>query len=93
MIQKFKIIKSLLHSEKGSLFLPFSKYIFEVDKRANKNEIKKAVEGAYKVKVKDVNTMIMSGKWRRVRFKPGKTPDWKKAIVTLRQGDKIDVTT
>ncbi|MDD4879109.1 MAG: 50S ribosomal protein L23 [Candidatus Omnitrophica bacterium] len=73
--------------------LPFNKYIFEVDKRANKTEIRKAVEIAYKVKVKDVNTMVMSGKWRRVRFKPGKTPDWKKAIVTLRKGDKIDVTT
>jgi large subunit ribosomal protein L23 len=67
--------------------------VFEVDKRANKTEIRKAIEQAYKVKVKDVNTMIMSGKWRRVRFKPGKTPDWKKAIITLRQGDKIDVTT
>jgi len=93
MIQKFKILKSLLHSEKGSTLLPLNKYIFEVDKRANKSEIRKAIELAYKVKVKDVNTMIMSGKWRRVRFKPGKTPDWKKAIVTLRQGDKIDVTT
>ena len=93
MIQKFRILKGLLHSEKGSSLLPFNKYVFEVDKRANKNEIKKAVELAYKVKVKDVNTAIMSGKWRRVRFKPGKTPDWKKAIVTLRSGDKIDVTT
>ena len=92
MIQKFKILKSLLHSEKGSMMLPFNKYVFEVDKRVNKTEIKKAIEQAYKVKVKDVNTMIMSGKWRKVRFKPGKTPDWKKAIVTLRQGDKIDVT-
>ena len=93
MIQKFKILKSLLHSEKGSTMLPFNKYVFEVDKRSNKPEIKKAIEQVYKVKVKDVNTMIMSGKWRKVRFKPGKTPDWKKAIVTLRQGDKIDVTT
>jgi len=93
MIEKYKIIKSLLHSEKGSQILPFNKYIFEVDKRANKTEIRKAVEQAYKVKVKDVNTMIMSGKWRRVRFKPGKTPDWKKAVVTLRAGDKIDVST
>lgn len=92
MIQKFKILKSLLHSEKGSTMLPFNKYVFEVDKRANKTEIRKAVEQAYRIKVKDVNTMIMSGKWRKVRFKPGKTPDWKKAIVTLRQGDKIDVT-
>ncbi|MFA5094100.1 MAG: 50S ribosomal protein L23 [Candidatus Omnitrophota bacterium] len=93
MIEKYKIIKSLLHSEKGSQLLPFNKYVFEVDKRANKTEIRKAVEQAYKVKVKDVNTMIMSGKWRRVRFKPGKTPDWKKAVVTLRAGDKIDVST
>jgi len=93
MIQKFKILKSLLHSEKGSMMLPFNKYVFEVDKSANKTEIRKAIEQVYKVKVKDVNTMIMSGKWRKVRFKPGKTPDWKKAIVTLRQGDKIDVTT
>jgi large subunit ribosomal protein L23 len=67
--------------------------VFEVYKSANKTEIKKAIELVYKVKVKDVNTMIMSGKWRKVRFKPGKTPDWKKAIVTLRKGDKIDVTT
>ena len=93
MIQNFKILKSLLHSEKGSMMLPFNKYVFEVDKSANKTEIRKAIEQVYKVKVKDVNTMIMSGKWRKVRFKPGKTPDWKKAIVTLRQGDKIDVTT
>ena len=75
------------------MMLPFNKYVFEVDKSANKTEIRKAIEQVYKVKVKDVNTMIMSGKWRKVRFKPGKTPDWKKAIVTLRQGDKIDVTT
>lgn len=93
MIQKYKILKGLLHSEKGSTLLPFNKYVFEVYKDANKAEIKKAIELVYKVKVKDVNTMIMSGKWRRVRFKPGKTPDWKKAIVTLRKGDKIDVTT
>ncbi|MDD5424224.1 MAG: 50S ribosomal protein L23 [Candidatus Omnitrophica bacterium] len=93
MIQKYKILKSLLHSEKGSQMVAFNKYVFEVDKGANKTEIKKAIEQAYKVKVKDVNTMIMSGKWRRVRFKPGKTPDWKKAVVTLRAGDKIDVTT
>lgn len=93
MIRKYRILKGLLHSEKGSTLLPFNKYVFEVDRRANKTEIKKAIEEAYKVKVSDVNTMIMSGKWRRVRFKPGKTPDWKKAIVTLRAGNKIDVTT
>ena len=93
MIQKYKIIRSLLHSEKGSTLAPFNKYIFEVYKKANKPEIKKAVEETYKVKVKDVNTMIMSGKWRKVRFKPGKTPDWKKAVVTLQAGNKIDIGT
>ncbi len=93
MTQKYKIIRSLLHSEKGSMLAPFNKYIFEVDKKANKPEIKKAIEEVYKVKVKDVNTMIMSGKWRKVRFKPGKTPDWKKAVVTLQAGNKIDIGT
>lgn len=93
MIQPYKIIRSLLHTEKGTALAPFNKYIFEVDIRANKAEIKKAVEDIYKVKVKKINTMIVPGKWRRVRFKPGKTPDWKKAIVTLQEGHKIDVTT
>lgn len=91
MIQGYKVIKNLLHSEKGTFIAPFNKYIFEVDKKANKLEIKRAVEEIYKVKVKDVNTMIMSGKWRRLRFKAGRTPDWKKAVVTLQQGSKIEV--
>lgn len=93
MIQGYKIIRSLLHTEKGTTLNPFNKYIFEVDARANKPEIKKAVEETYKVKVEKVNTMIVPGKWRRVRFKPGKTPDWKKAVVTLREGHKIEIAT
>lgn len=92
MNQKYKVIRSLMHSEKGATLTPINKYVFEVDKCANKLEIKKAVEEIYKVKVKKINTMIMSGKWRRVRFKPGRTPDWKKAVVTLQAGNKIDVT-
>lgn len=93
MTQVYKVIRSLLHTEKGTVIAPFNKYIFEVDGRANKVEIKKAVEDIYKVKVRKVNTMIVPGKWRRVRFKPGKTPDWKKALVTLQEGQKIDITT
>ncbi|MFH0771242.1 MAG: 50S ribosomal protein L23 [Candidatus Omnitrophota bacterium] len=93
MTQEYKIIRTLLHTEKGTTQLPLSKYIFEVDKRANKIEIKKAVENVYRVKVAHVNTMIMSGKWRRVRFKAGKTPDWKKAVVTLVEGNKIEMVT
>ncbi|MFH1778749.1 MAG: 50S ribosomal protein L23 [Candidatus Omnitrophota bacterium] len=93
MTEAYKIVRSLLHTEKSTALGPFNKYIFEVDARANKPEIKKAVEDIYKVKVKKVNTMIAPGKWRKVRFKPGKTPDWKKAVVTLHKGHKIEIAT
>jgi large subunit ribosomal protein L23 len=69
------------------------KYVFEVDIRANKIEIRKAVEAAFKVKVTKVNTISMRGKLKRVRWQIGKTPDWKKAIVTLKKGDKIEYAT
>ena len=82
---------SLLRTEKGSNLLPLNKYLFWVDKKANKIDIRSAVEELYKVKVKRVNTMIARGKKKRVRFIEGKTPDWKKAVVTLKQGDKIDI--
>jgi large subunit ribosomal protein L23 len=70
---------------------PQSKYIFAVDIKANKPGIKVAVEKVYNVKVSAVNTMIMRGKKRRVRTVMGKRPDWKKAVVTLREGT-IDLT-
>lgn len=84
-------IISPLRTEKGASMRPFNKYLFFVDKRANKIEIKKAVEEIYKVKVERVNTLTVKGKKRRVRLAEGKTPDWKKAIVTLRAGEKIDI--
>ncbi|MBI3990699.1 MAG: 50S ribosomal protein L23 [Candidatus Omnitrophica bacterium] len=84
-------IKLLLRTEKGTLLTPKSKYLFAVDKRANKPEIKDAVEKIYKVKVSAVNTTVVPGKKRRVRYVEGKRPDWKKAIVTLKEG-KIDLT-
>ena len=59
------------------------KYTFEVNKKATKVEIAKAVEKLFEVKVSNVNTMIVKGKTKRVRYKEGKTPDWKKAIVTI----------
>jgi large subunit ribosomal protein L23 len=83
---------SLLRTEKGTNLLPFNKYLFWVDRGANKIDIKSAVEEVYKVKVEKVNTMTVKGKKKRVRFAEGKTPDWKKAVVTLKAGDKIDVT-
>ena len=68
------------------------KYAFRVDTKANKKTIKEAVEHIFSVHVVRVNTSHVSGKWRRVRFRPGKTESWKKAVVTLRQGEKIDMT-
>lgn len=88
----YDIVISLLRTEKSTDLMPLNKYAFYVDKKANKYQIRKAIEQIYKVKVAKVNTAIAPGKNKRVRFKQGKTPDWKKALVTLRQGHKIDVT-
>ena len=93
MKSSFEIIKSLLRTEKSTaLHEPYNKYLFLVDKSANKYQIKKAVEEIYKVNVKRVNSLICSGKLKRVRYQIGKTPDCKKAIVTLEQGQKIEVS-
>ena len=60
-------------------------------KYSNKIEIGNAVEEIYKVKVLSVNSSMARGKLRRVRYAMGKSPDWKKAIVTLKEGSKIDI--
>ena len=87
------IIKTLLRTEKSSTFgEPLGKYLFLVDKNANKIQIKQAVEAVYKVKVDSVNTVISPGKAKRVRSQVGKTPDFKKALVTLKDGQKIDTS-
>ena len=64
------------------------RYTFKVDTRANKSEIKKAVETIFGVKVKQVNTMNITGKKKRMGANVGKRPDWKKAIVTLTEDSK-----
>lgn len=63
---------------------------FLVEKSANKIEIKKAVESLFKVKVEAVNTVNVLGKDKRMGRYMGKRPDWKKAIITLKEGDKIE---
>lgn len=63
---------------------------FLVDKGANKIEIKRAVEDLFKVKVLNVNTMNMRGKFKRMGRYIGRRPDWKKAVVTLKAGDRIE---
>ncbi len=86
------IIKSLIRTEKTTAYGPEGKYLFLVNNAANKIQIKHAVEQIYKVKVKDVNTFISMGKLKKVRYQLGRTPDLKKAIVTLKEGQKIETT-
>lgn len=91
MTAAYLVLKSLLRTEKGAVQALHNQYQFSVKKEANKIEIKKAVEDIYKVKVAAVNTQGVPGKLKRVRAQQGKTPDWKKAIVTLKTGHKIDL--
>jgi large subunit ribosomal protein L23 len=77
-------------SEKSYALLDQGKYTFVVDPRANKTEIKRAVEQIFDVKVESVHTMNRPGKTRRTRFGLGKRKDTKRAIVTLREGT-IDI--
>ena len=67
-----------------------SQYSFKVNKRANKIEIKRAVEHLFKVKVREVRTATIRGKVKRLGRRFGKRPDWKKAVVTVKEGDRID---
>lgn len=92
MITCYDVLKTLVRTEKGTMLESQRKYIFQVSDKANKIEIKKAVEEIYKVKVEAVNTSIVSGKLKRVRQAQGSTSPWKKAIVTLKAGNKIEVS-
>jgi large subunit ribosomal protein L23 len=91
MKEPYEVLKSILHTEKSAKMAPQNKYLFWVDTSSNKIEIKNAVESIYKVTVRKVNTEMARGKNKRVRYAAGKTPDWKKAIVQLKSGDKIDI--
>ncbi len=81
------IIKPVV-TERSMENMESKRYTFKVDARANKSEIKKAVETIFGVKVKQVNTMNITGKKKRMGANVGKRPDWKKAIVTLTEDSK-----
>lgn len=86
-----KIIRRPLVTEKSTQQKDEAhQYAFEVDRNSNKIEIKSAVEHLFKVKVNNVRTVNVLGKMKRLGRRYGKRPDWKKAIVTLREGDRID---
>ncbi|HUK83013.1 MAG TPA: 50S ribosomal protein L23 [Verrucomicrobiae bacterium] len=94
MKDPFAVIKSVRVTEKGTMQTEKNnQYQVVVDKRANKVDIRYAVEQAFKVKVLRVNTMHVRGKARRERtMQYGRTPAWKKAVVTLKEGEKIELT-
>ena len=90
----FEVIRRPLVTEKTTLQKETIRtLVFEVHRDATKPEIKQAIEGLFKVKVKAVNTVTVKGKSKVFRGRPGVRSDWKKAIVSLVDGHKIDVTT
>jgi len=91
MMDPYGIIRQPLVTEKSLAQKgEHNKVSFLVDLRANKQEIKEAVERIFAVKVREVNTVYLPGKRKRVKGREGKRPDRKKAVVTLREGDKIE---
>ena len=93
-MNSFDIIKTVRLTEKGTRQGEnHNQYTVVADPRANKTQIREAVQALFKVKVTKVNTLNVRGKYRRQRTKQaGQAPDWKKAIVTLKEGDKIVLT-
>ncbi|MCM8783524.1 MAG: 50S ribosomal protein L23 [Candidatus Omnitrophica bacterium] len=80
----------MLQTEQSTRQGKWNKYTFAVNPEANKIQIRQAIEKIYNVKVKDVNTLVVPGKWRRIGRSQGRKPDWKKAVVTLKEGHKIE---
>ena len=91
IMSKMEILIRPIITEKNTALAEQGKYVFLVDKRANAYEIKEAVEEFFSVKVKKVNIGKVFGKKKRVRYNFSKTPTYKKAIVTLYPGYKIDL--
>ena len=82
--------RPIVLTEKASLLKEKNQVVFEVARAANKAQIKDAVQSMFGVNVLDVNTLVMRGKERRMGRGHAKTQNWKKAIITLKEGDSID---
>lgn len=89
----YEVIRRPLITEKATLLSEHNQVAFEVSMDASKPEIREAVEGIFSVKVTGVNTLIQKGKTKVFRGRKGRRDDMKKAVVTLADGDSIDVTT
>ncbi len=90
-LHPYAVLLRPLITEKSTALAGQDKYVFQVDLRANKPQIREAVELAFDVRVLNVNTMVVKGKNRRFGRNVTKQPDWKKAIVTLQPGDTIEL--
>lgn len=89
----YSVITSPIITEKSTMISEQNKFVFKVPLNATKPQIKEAVESLFKVNVVSVNTMVNKGKTKFFRGQPGKRSDVKKAIVTLKEGQSIDVAT
>ncbi len=87
----YEVLRRPLITEKNTMLQTQGKYAFEVAGKANKPQIKQAVEKAFNVKVTAVNVMTVPGKEKRIGRREVLTPSWKKAVVTLQPGNKIEL--
>lgn len=92
-LKHYDVVVKPIITEKSTLVGEHNQLVFEVARAASKPEIKAAVEALFNVKVTGVNTLVQKGKTKRWRGKPYRRSDYKKAIVTLADGQSIDVTT
>ncbi len=90
-MELYEILRRPLITEKNTTLQSLGKYVFEVGKKANKRQIKEAVEKAFNVKVAAVNVIILPGQTKRVGRREVTTSPIKKAVVTLMPGDKIQL--
>ena len=89
----YQTILSPLVTEKATALSEQNQFVFRVSLEATKPEIKASVEALFGVKVLDVNTLVVKGKTKRFKGRPGQRSDWKKAMVKLAEGQSIDLTT
>jgi len=85
-----ELVKRPLITERTTKLMEENKYCFLVDPKANKTQIKQAIEEIFKVKVKEVNTFNRLGKIKRMGRHEGRRPSWKRAVVTLEAGSRIE---
>lgn len=91
MREAYQVIRRPLITEKGTdLRDQTNQYLFEVARDANKIEIKRAIESLFRVKVRQVRTLSVKGKKKRLGRFVGRTSDWKKAVATLKEGETIE---